>query len=282
MVMGVRPEMRVCGFINCFGLSQEVVDHLKVEEYQCFVMFSVLFRLPFRLLAITLLASFAVAEESDLLAQKPSAGLTRGDFVSQHDGGPESAGRDHLNLYLDEVASKYESDRAAAVAAIGTRKEAEAHQAKVRKQLLSLIGTLPERTPLNARVLGEAKADGFLIRKVIFESQPNFPVCALLYLPDGASDGLKHPAMLVTPGHYPIGKASDANIAALFARNGFIVLSYDPIGEGERLQYPDPANPGISLAKAPTGEHGEASLQPMLIGDTLARYMVWDAMSGVD
>jgi cephalosporin-C deacetylase-like acetyl esterase len=86
----------------------------------------------------------------------------------------------------------------------------------------------------------------------------------------------------MTPGHAPNGKAGDYSVASSFAKNGFIVLSYDPIGQGERLQYPDPANPGVSLATRPTGEHGEASLQPMLIGDTFARYVLWDAMRGID
>jgi cephalosporin-C deacetylase-like acetyl esterase len=260
-----------------------VVDHLKVEEYQCFVMLEAFSRLLCKLLPIVLLAAFGVAPKSGLFAQQPSVLITRIDNVAGHDDSSlANVGRTRLNLYLENVASKYESDRAASVAAIRTRDEAHAYQAKVRKELLSLIGSLPERTPLNPRVLGESKADGFRVRRVIFESQPDFPVCALLYLPDGASDGRKHPAILLTPGHYATGKAADADTAATFARNGFIVLSYDPIGEGERLQYPDPVNPGVSLAKAPTGEHGEASLQPMLIGDTFARYVVWDAMSGID
>jgi cephalosporin-C deacetylase-like acetyl esterase len=86
----------------------------------------------------------------------------------------------------------------------------------------------------------------------------------------------------MTPGHNASGKAGDAPIAAAYARNGFIVLSYDPIGQGERLQYPSPAKVGATLAAGPTGEHGEASLQPMLIGDTFARYEIWDAMRGID
>ncbi|HMG86713.1 MAG TPA: acetylxylan esterase [Terracidiphilus sp.] len=236
-----------------------------------------------KLLSIVLFAVFAIAQKPELFAQQSSAGITRVVLnASRNDGDLANTGRDPLNLYLDDLASKYESDRAASIRAIGTRTEAEAYQDKVRKQLLSLIGALPERTPLNARVLGESKADGFRVRKVIFESQPDFPVCALLYLPDEAFDGLRHPAVLITPGHYPTGKAADADTAATFARNGFVVLSYDPIGEGERLQYPNPANPGATLAGAPTGEHAEASLQPMLIGDTFARYMVWDAMRGID
>jgi len=195
---------------------------------------------------------------------------------------PANAGRAQLDQYLDGIAAQYEASRAAEVAAIATRAQAEARQTKVRAQILSLIGALPERTPLNAKVLGETQAEGFKIRKVIFESQPNFFVTALLYVPDGEAACGKRAAILISPGHGASGKTSDAATAATFARNGFIVLSYDPIGQGERLQYPDPDKPGATLAHAATGEHGEASLQPMLIGETFAKYEIWDAMRGVD
>jgi dienelactone hydrolase len=184
-----------------------------------------------------------------------------------------------LVQYLDSLAAGYSVARADRVAAIQTRAQAEARQDLVRKQILALLGSLPKRTPLNAKVLGETQDDGFRIQKVLFDSQPGFPVTALLYIPDGPS--ARRPAILLAPGHSPAGKAGDYRTAALFAHNGFVVLSYDPIGQGERLQYPDPARPGTSLATRPTGEHGEASLQPMLIGDTLARYMLWDAMRGI-
>jgi cephalosporin-C deacetylase-like acetyl esterase len=204
-------------------------------------------------------------------------------FASAQTSTPSALnGRAQLTHFLNSAAAGYSGTRGASVSSIHTRAEAEARQATVRKQILSLIGSLPERTPLNARILGSTQADGFRMEKVLFDSQPGFPVTALLYIPDGPSSGRKRPAILITPGHSAAGKASDYNSAALFARNGFIVLSYDPIGQGERLQYPDPANPVASLATRPTGEHGEASLQPMLIGDTFARYVLWDAMRGID
>ncbi|MGB6693226.1 MAG: acetylxylan esterase [Terracidiphilus sp.] len=209
---------------------------------------------------------------------------------------PANAGRLQLDQYLDGIAAQYTASRGMAVAQIHTRAQAEARQIRVRSQILSLIGAMPARTPLNQKILGETQADGFKIRKVIFESQPKFFVTALLYVPDGnppggkrggpgdrsLSLGSKRAAILMTPGHGPSGKAGDAPTAAIFAQNGFVVLSYDPIGQGERLQYPDPAKPGTSLAARPTGEHGEASLQPMLIGETFAKYEIWDAMRGVD
>jgi cephalosporin-C deacetylase-like acetyl esterase len=195
---------------------------------------------------------------------------------------PANAGRVRLDAYLDEIAARDLEKRASGVAQIHTRTQAEARQTKVRREILSLLGALPERTPLHAQTLGVTQADGFTIRKVLFESQPNFPVTALLYAPSGQTAGKKRPAILLTPGHGATGKLGDAATAALFALNGFVVLSYDPIGQGERLQYPDPANSNTSLATRPTGEHGEASLQPMLIGDTFARYVLWDSMRGID
>ncbi|MGA2569146.1 MAG: acetylxylan esterase [Terracidiphilus sp.] len=234
--------------------------------------------------AFLILAAFSCTRPA--VAQAPAQAPTPLQNASAVPPGPPASpanqGRQQLNDYLDGIAARDEASRAAAIAGIATRAQAEARQAKVRSQILSLIGSLPERTPLNARFNGETEAGGFSIRKVIFESQPGFFVTALLYVPSGESREGKRAAILMTPGHYPAGKANDAPAAAIFARNGFIVLSYDPIGQGERLQYPDPARPGFSLALRPTGEHGEASLQPMLIGDTFARYELWDAMRGVD
>lgn len=232
--------------------------------------------LTFSAIAVSALLAATAAAQAPVPIAAPIPAPTR-DPAS-----PANLGRMHLTHYLDSLAAGFDADRASSVASIQTRAQAEARQATVRKQILSLLGTLPERTPLNAKILGETQADGFRIEKVLFESQPGFLVTALLYLPDGQPAGKKLPAILVAPGHGPAGKASDYRTAALFAHNGFVVLSYDPIGQGERLQYPSPANPGVSLASRPTGEHGEASLQPVLLGDTFARYILWDAIRGID
>jgi cephalosporin-C deacetylase-like acetyl esterase len=254
-----------------------VIDRPVLMEYQSIVMtqatFAALFALTF---------SFAGLAGAQAATQSPAPAQNAAPAPRNRAADSANFGRLQLEQYLDGIATQDEAARAAAVAVIHTRAQAEARQTKVRAQILALIGAMPPRTPINARFVGETRADGFRIRKVIFESQPSFFVTALLYVPDGEVAGSKRAAILMSPGYAPSGKAGDAPIAAIFARNGFIVLSYDPIGQGERLQYPDPAKPGASLAVRPTGEHGEASLQPMLIGDTFARYEIWDAMRSLD
>jgi cephalosporin-C deacetylase-like acetyl esterase len=194
--------------------------------------------------------------------------------------GPSNIGRTQLTNYLDDIGAKETGARRTTIAAITTRAQAEARQREVRKKVLTLIGGLPEKTSLNAKSLGTTQAEGFRIEKVLYYSQPNFPVTALLYLPDAPKQKL--PAIVVAPGHGFTGKVTDYAFASTFARNGFAVLSYDPIGQGERLQYPDPADRSKTLLKAATGEHGEAGLQPTLIGDALARTFAWDGIRAVD
>ncbi len=252
------------------------------------------------LVAVTLLTSAAPAQaqsQPQVQTQPATAARPGGapPLVRADPNSPANAGRRALSESLNDTAAKYTAARRASVAAINTRAEAQARQAKVRAKILSLIGPLPEKTPLNARVLGSTQADGFRIEKILYDSQPGFHVTALFYIPDsktGIADGngrvpdgkagTKLPAIIMAPGHGATGKASDYQQAATFARNGFAVLSYDPIGQGERLQYPDPAHPGQSLATRPTGEHGEAGLQPVLLGEAVAKYFVWDAIRGID
>lgn len=196
-----------------------------------------------------------------------------------------SPGRESLNKDLNALAAKETAARRAKVSAISTRTAAQARQLQVRASMLRLLGPLPARTPLNARVTGSTQLEGFRVDRVLYESQPKFYVTALLYVPDrpnGANTATKFPAVVMAPGHSPAGKAGDVAFAEAFARAGFVVLSWDPFGQGERLQYPDPEHEGKTLAKAPTGEHGEAGLQPTLIGNAIAQYMLWDGMRAVD
>jgi cephalosporin-C deacetylase-like acetyl esterase len=233
---------------------------------------------------LTAAALFAQAPAPSPVPQHSEAPPLARPGIVNSPNSPDNIGRTQLTNYLDDIAAKETAARRTTIAAITTRAQAEARQRDVRKKILTLIGGLPEKTPLNPKVLGTTQAEGFRIEKILYDSQPNFPVTALLYLPDAqpSAPHQKLPAIVIAPGHGFTGKASDFTFASTFARNGFAVFSYDPIGQGERLQYPDPSDPSKTLVKAATGEHGEAGLQPTLIGDALARTFAWDGIRAVD
>ena len=150
----------------------------------------------------------------------------------------------------------------------------------VREKMLGLIGGLPERHgPVAVKTFGTTAADGFRIEKIAYESLPGFWVTANLYVPSGGAG--RFPAVILAPGHGAAGKAEHYSWGANLALNGIVALAYDPVGQGERLQYFDPDLKGSKVG-GPTAEHSEANTGPLLIGDDLARYWLNDAMRGVD
>jgi hypothetical protein len=61
----------------------------------------------------------------------------------------------------------------------------------------------------------------------------------------------------------------------------FYRVACDPIGEGERLQYPDPTI-GKSTKGSSTQEHACAGVQTSLTGSSLSDYFIWDGIRAVD
>jgi cephalosporin-C deacetylase-like acetyl esterase len=150
-----------------------------------------------------------------------------------------------------------------------------------RARFIQGLGGLPERTPLQARVVGSLERQGYRIEKVIFESQPGFSVTANLYLP--ASGSGPFPAILFPLGHETGGKAYPVwqQIMGTFARRGYVVLTWDPLGQGERIQHWDEAITGSRMGPSTT-EHTVLGIQCLLTGDALARYTIWDGMRALD
>ena len=185
-----------------------------------------------------------------------------------------------VDRYLTEIASKYWEERAARVAGIRTPAEVRARQEYIRKKVLGALGGFPEKTPLNARVTGTLERDGYRVEKVIYESQPRYYVTANLYVPTKGKP--PYPAMLGTAGHSANGKAMEGyqRVWISLARRGFVVLAYDPPGQGERYEYFD-----IEKGKprfGSTTEHTMAGLQCLLTGTNFARWELWDGIRGYD
>src|SRR6476620_7250444 len=77
-----------------------------------------------------------------------------------------------LGAYLKQKAFALLDERARAVAGISTRADLKARQQYVREHLWSYLGGHPERTPLNARVVGTLDRGDYRVEKIIFESRP--------------------------------------------------------------------------------------------------------------
>src|SRR5262245_8356604 len=187
----------------------------------------------------------------------------------------------YLKLQLDR-AWAFDEARRARFGALRTEADLRALQSDLRRALLASIGGLPEqRAPLNARIVGTIPRDGYRIEKLVFESLPGLHVTALVYVPDGPPE--RRPAVLLAAGHSPIGKAHPAyqEIAARLALRGYVVLSWDPVGQGERSQFWD-AERKRSRHNLVCGEHAVLGNLATLAGLGIGRYFVWDGMRAVD
>lgn len=182
--------------------------------------------------------------------------------------------------WMDKIAQKQLDQREAVINAVKDANQARERQKQAREKILRLIGGLPSYAgPLNAQTHG-APLDGgdYTIERVTFDSLPNFLVTANLFLPKKPG---KHPAILFPLGHWDQGKPVAQHIAGNLATKGFVVLAYDPIGQGERQQAFDP-RANRSLIGGSTEQHFMAGANAILINQSFARYRIWDAKRGID
>ncbi|MCC7423137.1 MAG: acetylxylan esterase [Planctomycetaceae bacterium] len=186
-----------------------------------------------------------------------------------------------VKKYLIEELRKHLVERRKTIKAITTPAQFEARQEYVRDTLNRINGPFPERTPLNARVVGTVERKGYVIEKVIYESRPGVLVTGNLYLPEGASKENRVPGVIIPCGHSANGKAQDVyqSAAISIALNGIAVLIYDPIGQGERVQLL--GTDGKPVAGSTT-EHTLVGVGGWLVGTGTANYRIWDGIRSLD
>ncbi len=150
-----------------------------------------------------------------------------------------------------------------------------------QKTLLDAIGPFPERTPLNAKTLRILHKKGYRVEHILFESQPGFYVTSTLFIPEPLTG--KAPGIVYCSGHSPTGyKAAPYQQVLLnLVQKGFVVFAFDPVGQGERLEYLDEQT-GKSKVGSPTREHDMPGPQTFITGSCQARYMMWDGIRAVD
>ena len=202
-----------------------------------------------------------------------------GAGASASDSQTEARAVPPLLAELNALALQQLDRRAVTIADIGDVPGAKKRQAEVRQRILTLIGGLPDyHGALNPTVTRTTKRDGFSIDHVRFESLPGYYVTANLYRPDLPG---RQPAILMSMGHWESGKAAGQLLSTQLARKGFVVLAYDPVGQGERQQAGD-ARVGHSLLGGATEQHFTNGAAAILMGQSVGRYFIHDGMRAID
>lgn len=193
--------------------------------------------------------------------------------------------RDYWNdwpLYLTSKVNAARAHRKAILESLHTEAEVRNRLQIVREKAWELVGGPLEKTPLNPRTVGTIERKAYRIEKMIYESRPEVYVTAHLYIPSAGNQSRPSPTILAPLGHTRDGKnyRNYQYAYQTMARKGYIVLAFDPFGQGERQQY---LNPKTGRSRyGPTGEHSAAGRPLLLLGATFAQYRAWDAIRGVD
>ncbi len=183
--------------------------------------------------------------------------------------------------HLTKQAMDYYEIRDMEIAKLKTRSEWTMRQDLVKDKLMGIVGPFPEKTPLNVRITGTIKKEGYRIDKIVYEAMPGYYVTGCLYVPDGIKG--KAPAILNVIGHNqeafraPLYQVINYNLA----KKGMIVFAIDPPGQGEHVQYFDPKINFSSIGYTVI-EHCYFGNQCFLSGSSAARYFIWEGMRAID
>jgi len=145
-------------------------------------------------------------------------------------------------------------------------------RAELLRQLTVALGPNPAQDcPLEPRITNTLRRDGYRIELLVFQSRPGVWVTGSLYIPDNAR---RAPTVLCVHGHWgwarrePVVQSRCIGLAKL----GFVVLSIDAFGAGER--HPTPARGAYH------GALTAGTLWP--VGLTLVALQIYDNRRAVD
>ncbi len=123
-----------------------------------------------------------------------------------------------------------------------SKQDWEERARQLRRQILVASGLWPEpeKCPLNAQMFERIDRDDYTVEKVHFESYPGFYVTGNLYRPAGKTGPF--PAIACPHGHWGRGRLENTDSGSVpgrcinFARQGYVVFSYDMVGYNDSKQ----------------------------------------------
>jgi len=183
--------------------------------------------------------------------------------------------------HLTKQAFDYYAIRDQEISKLKTKNDWIARQQLVRDKLKEILGSFPEKSPLNPKVMGVLKKDGYKVEKIVYESMPGFYVTGCLFMPDKIKKNA--PAVLNLIGHEQESFRAELDqvIILNLVKKGIIVFTIDPLGQGEHVQYFDPEVKFSSIGYSVV-EHCYFGNQCFLSGSSSARYFIWDGIRAID
>jgi len=224
----------------------------------------------FALLSFFLITQFKVHAQHEL-------DVIRGNWL--HYRNASTALYQHLSGQAYELLEQ----RAQTVSKIQTLDDWKKRQEWIRKTMLEVVGPFPEKTPLNAHVIRIVDKGDYKVEHIVFESQPGFYVTSSLFIPKAIKGKTKAPAILYCSGHSNEGYRSNVyqHVILNLVKKGFVVFAFDPVGQGERLEYYDSLTKKSTVG-GPTIEHSYPGAQAFVSGSSQSKYMVWDGIRALD
>ena len=154
-----------------------------------------------------------------------------------------------------------------------TKAEWTAKAAELREHILVSNGLtpMPEKTPLNAHVFGRVEREDYTVEKVYFEAYPGFFTTGNLYRPKGKKGPF--PGIVSPHGHWGRGRLENSEAGSVpgrcinFAKQGYVIFSYDMVGRvdsGEQI------------------DHAYGGEREALWGLSLMALQLWNAIRSVD
>jgi len=197
---------------------------------------------------------------------------------------PEGEFADHSIMLLKHLARQSQQrawQREVELARIRDEHDWQSYRTKLLERYHTSLGLpFPSRTDLQVEVVQVLDRGKYRIENILYQSLPEIFVTANLYVPQ--TTGGPYPGILFPCGHSRNGKAYELyHQAALgLVQKGYVVLVYDPPGQGERYQYLK--EDGTPLIGKPTSEHTLLANPLFLMGKHLMALRLWDAIRGID
>jgi len=186
-----------------------------------------------------------------------------------------------LPHFVNDRIDSLMKERVRELRQLKTPQEWLTQQNKTRQILDSFFGKFPEKTALHPVITGKIDREKYTIEKLYFESRPHYYVTANFYLPKERK--LPVPGVLFTCGHSDNGKNNllyHSTCLGLVLK-GYAVLAFDPVGQGERVEYFD-TDTNKENVEGAVDQHYYLGRPSFLVNRTLSGLRAWDAIRALD